>query len=154
MSPSCNEPAATDVLASLRRREPQRVLGELRGERARAALGCGPRGLVQDLGGVGVRGLCRQREMPRLHDRVVDDLGDPAMNTAPFVAEVGVENGREQRMCEAKRSVLALDDMCGERGVERVHVDARANELSLLRRAERGRQRERLTRARREPRQT
>ena len=92
MRPSRNQPSALHILPRVSRSQPQRVLCQLRRNRARAALRRRPRSLVEHLGHRAVRNLRRQREMPRPDERVVDDLGDPAVDNPPAVGQVCIEH--------------------------------------------------------------
>ena len=76
--------------------------------------------------------------------RVVDDARNPLVNAAPRRAEVLVENRRQKRVRETDRPVLALDDVRGERRLERVSRNAGTLEERLRRGAQRRRDGERL----------
>ena len=73
------------LVALVRRRQPERLLGELGRDGRRAAIGRQPRGVVEHAGDVGVRRVLRQREVTGAEERVVDDLRDPsrARSAAP-----------------------------------------------------------------------
>ena len=116
-------PPASLILCS-GRRQPQRMLGELRGERRRAAPRRGPRGLVHYCGHVRVRSGRREAEMPRAVEWVVHDLSDSPVDASPFVPELRIEEGREQRVTEAKRVAFAFDHVRDNGRIERVRIDA------------------------------
>ena len=63
--------------------------------------------------------------MPGAEQWVVDDLGDARVNLAARLAEVPVEDRRQQRMGEADRAVVALDHVRLERRHERCRRHAR-----------------------------
>ena len=112
-------PAA--VVKPTRRRQPECVLCQLGRlqptRRARVASAAASSSRPRD---VGVRRVGRERDVAGGEDRVVDDLGDPGVNAPPLVAQVGVEDRRQQRVGEADHPVLALDHARGDRGIERV----------------------------------
>jgi hypothetical protein len=85
-----------------------------------------------------------------LEERIVDDCGDTAVHVDRLRTEVAVENRRQQRMRETNRSVLALDDVRGECGLERPRLEARSLQDGLRCRTQRRRERERLARRLRE----
>ena len=58
--------------------------------------------------------------------RLFGDLRDSCVNGPPLFAEIVVEDGRQQRMCEADHPALTLDDARGDGRVERVRGNARA----------------------------
>ena len=126
--------------------QPQRVLGELGGERRRASVGCDSHSVVEDCSDFRVRPLRRQREMARPGERIVDDLGEPTVDIAPPVAEIGVHDGRQQRMRKADRFVLPLDHVRDEGRVESLRVDTGPLEDGCRRCPERRRKCERLSR--------
>jgi hypothetical protein len=52
--------------------------------------------------------------------RVVDDVCETAVNGAPLVAQVAVEDGRQERVREADHPALALNYLRGEGRLQRV----------------------------------
>ena len=78
MRTSRSERPPVALVARVRRRQPERVLGELGRERRRAAIGRETRGVVEHGGDAGVRRLRRQREVTGAEERVVDDAPQPA----------------------------------------------------------------------------
>ena len=139
-------------LASAGGRQPERVLGELRGDGCRASLARRPHGLVEDGSHSLVRPVGREREVSGPHERVGDDARNPGVHAPPLAAaEVRVEDGCKQRVAEANRVLLADDHLRGSRLIERLLRDARLLEQRLGRRAERRCQRECLAARRREP---
>ena len=76
------------LVAAVRRRQPERLLGELGRDGGRAAIGRQPRGVVEHAGDLGVRRVRRQREVTGAEERVVDDAGDPCVNAPPLLAQV------------------------------------------------------------------
>jgi hypothetical protein len=84
-------------------------------------------------------------------DRIADDARDPRVNVPPLLPQVPVESRRQQRMGEANDAVVAFDDVCGDRGLERVCRNARPLEERFRRRPERRGERERLARGRGKP---
>ena len=69
--------AAMALIVSLRRRQPQRLLGELGCDRRRATVGRESRSVIEHSGDSGVRRILRQREMTGAKERIIDDLRDP-----------------------------------------------------------------------------
>src|SRR5439155_11213067 len=63
--------STTTVAVRVRRRQPERVLGELGGDGRGAATCRQRRSVVEDTGDVGARGPCRQREVTCADERVV-----------------------------------------------------------------------------------
>ncbi len=115
-----------------------------------AALDRQPRGVVEDGGDVGVRQLRRQREVTGAKERVFDDSRDASVNALALLAQVAVKDGRQQRMGEADRPVLAFDHVRNDSRDERVCRNARPLKERLRRRAQRRGERERLMSSRRE----
>ena len=62
--------------------------------------------------------------MTGLQDGVLDQPRDLSVNALLLLAEVPVENRREQRVREADRPILAFDDVRGDRRLERVSRNA------------------------------
>ena len=95
-----------------------------------AATGNAPRSasesrcVVEHGGDLAVRCGLREREVTGAEERVVDDLRETCVNTEPLVAEVLVEDRREQWMSEADRPIRALDHVRGDCRLERVCWDA------------------------------
>ena len=77
---SCSQRAMTAIVALVRRRQPDSLLGELRRGGRRAALGRERRGILEHGGGGGVRSVAREREVTGAEYGVVDDPRDPAVN--------------------------------------------------------------------------
>ena len=90
MRTRCSQRSTASLVAFIERREPERVLGEIGGERGCTALGRGPRGLVQHRGHLAVRSIRGEREVPGPDKRVVRDLGDSPVDALPVVREVCV----------------------------------------------------------------
>ena len=132
------------------RRQPERLLGELGRDSRGAAIGRQPRGVFEHARDIGVRRFRPEREVARAEERVLDDSRDPQVNLPPLLAEILVEDGREQRMGEANRPAVALDHVRDDRRVQRLRRNARPLEHGLRGRAERRGERERLARGRRE----
>src|SRR5437868_694764 len=97
------------LLASFRRRQPERLLGKLGRKCRRATSGCQLRGVVEESGDVAVWRFHRQRQVTGAEERVFDDSGDASVNAPPLLAEVLVDDRRQERVDKTKRSVLALD---------------------------------------------
>ena len=115
-----------------------------------AALGGKDCGLVELRRDVGVGLVTRERQVARTHDWVVDDLCDARMDTLALLTEVVVERRRQQRVREANRPVVALDDVRGQRGIERALRNAHSCENVLGRCSECRHETERIARSRRE----
>jgi cytochrome c-type protein NapB len=102
------------------------MLGEFRRDRRRAAIARDSHRVVEDASHLRVGLLRRQREMARPRERIVDDRGKPAVDVAAPVAEIPVENRRQQRMRETDRAVAVLDHARVDRRLERLDCHARA----------------------------
>ena len=107
------------------RRQPQRLLGQLGRDGRDAAVGRELGGVVELDCDLGVRRVLRQREMAGAEQRFVDDARQTSVNAPTLVAEVPIQDGREQRVREADHPVLALDHVRGDRGIERIRRNAR-----------------------------
>ena len=71
-----SERSAMPLVVCVRRRQPQRLLGELGGRDRRPTSARQSSGVLQDTGDLGVWALRRQREMARAVERVRDDEGE------------------------------------------------------------------------------
>ena len=83
--------------------------------------------------------------------RFVDDFGDARMNALPLIAQVPVEDRRQQWVGEVNRALATLDYTRGESRIERAGGNTRPLQERLRDRAQRGGERERLACGRREP---
>src|SRR5262245_34085128 len=118
--------AAAALVSPIGRRQPERLLRELRGQGRRAAIGGQRRGVLEHTYDLVVWAIGRQRKVTGAEDGVVDEPRDPRVYAAPLFAKTAVENGREQWVGEADRSVLALDHARGQGGLECGRSHARA----------------------------
>ena len=125
MRTSRSQRAPMALVAHVQRRQPERLLGELGRDGRRAAIAGQSRGVVEHNGNLGVRRVPGQREVARTEERVFDDSRDAFVNALPLLAQVLVEDRRQQRVGEANRPVLALDHVRGDCRVERVCRNAR-----------------------------
>jgi hypothetical protein len=139
-----SERSTVPLCAPIRRRQPERAVGQLGREGGRAALGRELRGVIEHSGDGGVGRLAREREVTGAVERVFNDLGKPHMNAVTLVAEIAVENRRQQRMRETDGAVLAFYDMRGERRLECVGRDPRPLQKRYRWRPKRGRERKRV----------
>ena len=117
MRPCRREGATMSSLDVRHRREPQRVLAQLRRECSGAALRRQPRRVVEREGDVRVGCIAGQREVPCTGERVVDEFCQP-----PVDARV-VDGRGKQRVGEADRPALACDHTCIDCGLERLRRD-------------------------------
>ena len=106
------------------RRHAKSLLGELGSLGRGASVGGDDRGLVEGQRNLGVWSVAGQREVARPDDRVGDEICNTSVNALAVVAEVVVERRGQQRMREADRSVVSLDDVCRKRRVEGAFRDA------------------------------
>src|SRR5262245_24702355 len=120
------ERTATPLVAPIGRRQPQRLLGELRRHGYRAAIGGQRRGFFEHAYDLVVWANGRERKVTGAEDRVVHELCDPHVHASPLFAETTEESRREQRVGEADRSVLTLDHARGEGRLECLRSYARA----------------------------
>ena len=148
MRTSCSQGATTAIVVLVRRRQPKRLLGELGSDGRCAALGRERGGILEHGGGGGVRSVAREREVTRAEERVLDDPRNSSVNASSLVAQVEVENRRQQRVREANRAVLALDHVRGECRRERVGRNTCPLQKRLRRRPQRRGERERVARHR------
>jgi hypothetical protein len=81
----------------------------------------------------------------RTEERVFDDPRKTSVNAPPLLAQIRVENRRQQRVREANRPVLALDYVRNSCLFERVCLNARPLEKRLRRGAQRSGERECVT---------
>ena len=96
--PSGRQRPPMALVVRVRRRQPERLLGELGRDGRRAAIGRQPRGLVEHGGDIGIRRVPRKREVTGAEERVLDDAGDPRVNAPPLFPQVPVDDRRKQRM--------------------------------------------------------
>ena len=148
MRTSRRQGATTALVALVRRRQPKRLLGELGSDGRCAALGRERGGILEHGGGGGVRSVAREREVTRAEERVLDDLRNSSVNASSLVAQVEVENRRQQRVGEANRAVLALDHVRGDCRRERVGGNTCPLQERLRRRPQCRGERERVARHR------
>jgi hypothetical protein len=94
MRTSRRQRPTTALVARGRRRQPNRLLGELGRDGRCAPLGRERGGIVQHGGDGGVRSVAREPEVTRADDRVLDDLRNSAVNASSPFAQVEVENKR------------------------------------------------------------
>ena len=80
-------------LATVRRCQADRLLGELGRDSRRSAIGRQRRRVVEHPRDPGVGPVRREREMAGAQQRVVDDSRETFVNAAPLFAERLVENG-------------------------------------------------------------
>jgi hypothetical protein len=139
------------LVEGVRRRQPERLLRELRCDRRGAATACHPRALVEQRRDLGVRCLVRECEVTRSHERVIGEARDPCMDLPPPLAEVAVEHRSQQRMREADGSAVAFDDLRGECRRECVGGDACPKQKGVGGRSQRRRQGESLSGRCRQP---
>ena len=134
------------ALADLvRRRQPQRRLGQL-GRARRGAATAGDRRRILQRGGDGWVGLVRrEREMAGAQHWIRDEPGDAFVHDPAPRPEIVVEHRRQQRVGEPDRAAVTLHHLCRERGRERTRRRADPLHKRLPRRP----QRRRRTRARR-----
>ena len=125
------------AIAALRRCEPERLLGELGSDRRRPALGRRCHGDVELGGDVRVRLAPRQRQVTGAEERILDDARDPSVDVLSLIAQVLVENGREQRVGEANRPARAFDHLRHDRRFESLRRNAGPVEERLRRRPQR-----------------
>ena len=126
----CNR-AAIPILGGLRRRQAERVLGELGRGDARTA----PRrqlcGLLQHRGDLFIGPVGGKREVPGALDRIIDRRGKASVSSSPlFVRRLLVEDRREQRMRESELVSRKLDHLRCDRRLERVRADPGGAEKS------------------------
>jgi hypothetical protein len=115
--------STASLVVCLRRRQPDRLLGELGRDRRYPALDRERRGVVERGGDLGVGRVRRQGEVAGAGDRVVDDRRDPPVHAPAPRSQVAVEDRRQQRVGEPNRAVLALDHVGGGRRRQRVGRD-------------------------------
>ena len=128
-----------------RRRKPQRVLVELRSEGRCTALRREPRCLVERACDARVWEVPGQGKVPCTRERVVDDLCEPRVDAR-------VVDGRGQQwVSEANRAVLAHDHPRSNRRFEHLRRHAGTPEQGLRSCPDRGDERERRARLRRQP---
>jgi hypothetical protein len=89
--------------------QPERLLRELGRDGGRTTFGSQDCRAVQFCRALGVGRGPREREVARTQHGVVDRLGDPSVQRAPLVAELAVEDRREDGMHEADRRPVPLD---------------------------------------------
>ena len=127
------------------------MLGKLGRGGGRAPSARGDHRPIQRVRNIGVRLSSRQSQVARPVERIVDDLGQPAVNVVPFRAEILVEHRREQRVRKADRPAVALEHMRDEGSVECNCSDARPFEHGVGTRPERSDKCERSARRGRQP---
>ena len=117
------------VAVGVRRRKPERVLGELGGgDRCPTGARQG-RGILESTGDLAVRALRRKREVAGAVERIRDDQGEASVCAPSLVrGHAVVDHRREQRVREANRPVRALDHTRGKRAIEYVLGDVQACE--------------------------
>jgi hypothetical protein len=93
-----SERSPVPLCAPIQRRQPKRAVGQLRRERGRTALGGELRGVIKRDGDGGIGRLARKREVTGAVERIFNDLGKPPVNAVTVMAEIAVENRRQQRM--------------------------------------------------------
>src|SRR3954451_7504926 len=106
------------VATRIRRRQSQRMLGDL----GRGGGGTSPgrecRGVVELTSDLGGRLIPRQREGTGADDPAAKDARDPRVIAPPLLPQLQVKSRRQQRMGEANDAVVALDDARGDLGLE------------------------------------
>ena len=118
----CSTPALVLLVG---RRQPERLLGQLRRQRRRAAFCLESCGAVEQTGDVGVGHSARQREVTSACDRIVNDLRDLGMDRpASLRAEVVVE-GCGQQWRRTNSPVVTVDDARGDGIVQRARGNSR-----------------------------
>ncbi len=125
-------------------RQPDGLLRELGGDGRRATIVGESRGLVEGGGDIGVGRVLRKREVSGAEERILDDSRDPSVHAPPILSEILIEDRRQQRVGEADRRMLTLDDVCCGGWFECVRRDAHVLEERLRGRADRRHERERL----------
>ena len=92
MRTSCGQSAPLTLRAGARRRQPERLLGELGGDRGRAAIHGEPRGFVELTCDGRVGRVRREREVTGAEERILDDARDACVHLQPVSAQVPVED--------------------------------------------------------------
>ena len=106
-----HRPAVSGVRL-VERRQPACLLAELRGRRGRASRAGVLRRLLERARDVGVRGVCRERQVAGALVHVWDDLGEaPVELAAPDRVEALVRGRSEQRVCETDTVAFELDHL-------------------------------------------
>jgi hypothetical protein len=144
MRPSCSQRPTMTLVAPVHRRQPEGLLSELGRDGRSAAISSEPRAVVKNTCDVGVRFVSRKRKVTGAQERILDDFCDAPVNAPPLLAQVPVEDGRQQRVGEANRPVLALNHVGNGSRVERVCRNARLLQERLGRRAQRRGERKRV----------
>jgi hypothetical protein len=112
--------------------ESERLLGEFCRNGGCTAIGRELGGVLERAGDVGVGRVHRERAMTCTDDWVVCDRRQACMNRDPLFLKVVVDAGREQRMRETNRGVLAFDYMRRKRRLMSVSASTPARSRSLL----------------------
>jgi hypothetical protein len=121
---------AIGVPSVARRREPQRLLGELRSRDLRTVLRGLRRGLLERERELLVRPVGRAGEVARSDDGILHEVPEEAVRLLPLARrEPLVERRREQRVREPHGPVHELEDVLGERVLEGALADPRLGEL-------------------------
>jgi hypothetical protein len=128
MRMSGRQRAAMTVLATVRRRQSQCLLGKLGRDRRRAAVDRDPHCVVELSGDTFVRSVPRESKVASAEDRVIDDGCDTRMDAPALFAEIPIENRRQQGMGEANHPVRKLDHVCIGGRLERALTNARSLE--------------------------
>ena len=139
--------AAIEVGAALRRRQPHRVLAELRGDHRCALRGRRPGRSFEQRSEIGVWPVGRERKVTRTGERILDDLCETTVDALPLAGrEPLVEDRGQQRVREPDRAAGELDHVRSERRLECAGLDPRAGELCRRQARIRGREHEHLAR--------
>lgn len=125
-------------------RQPDSLFRQFGAERSCAALDREASGRIDRSCGSRVRHSLREREMSRPRERVQRHPGCKPVDDAAFLVEPAVGQRREQRVGEADRVTVALDDLTAQGGAKHVHRHARTPQHLLTRRTERGREGQRI----------
>jgi hypothetical protein len=144
MRASRSQRSTTALVARVQGGQPDGLLCELGCDGRRATIVSESRSLVERGGDIGVRRVLRKREVSGAEERILDDSRDPSVHAPPFLSEILVEDRRQQRVGEADRPMLTLDDVCCDCRFECVRRDAYVLEERLRGRADRRCERERL----------
>ena len=115
----------------------ERQLGELGGVGRGSAGGGVARSIVESRSHFRIRAVFREREMTGAREGVVQDRREPSVHPQPILAELLVEDRREERMRESDCAVVALDHLRDDGGIECAGGDTGATENKLRGRPER-----------------
>ena len=139
--------AAIEVGAALRRRQPHRVLAELRGDHRCALRGRRPGRGFEQRSEIGVWAVGRERKVTRAGERILDDLCETTVDALPLAGRQPlVEDRGQKRVREPDRAAGELDHVRSERRLECAGLDPGAGKLCRSQARIRGREHEHLAR--------